>query len=637
MTERLNPEDPKADVPDRPMSSDDPNAPIQLSVPNSERGSEEARLIGDLIKEFETWEAWRRPYELLWMECYRLYMCAITNLTTPTRSKTFIPATFQVIEAAVPKLMNIVFGGPELFDVIPENVKELPLANIIKKLLTHQLRQANFFFKFMDFAKQLLMYGTSYFKVYWKVVRRWVWTRVPIRKDVTVMGFKLGSRIVGWNEKKEYRVVERRPELEVIDVLDVFPDPEAQDEQLCRAVWIRSWMDIEDVREAGKGQFPVFDPTNSQRSDLVPTNKTMYDTRRWRRDVRGVTSGSNLATAKQCEILERWGLYDLDGDGIREECLFAICNRSIILRAIPNPFHHQKRPIVKTVLFGIPLEWYGVGMIEPIIPLQHELNTLRRQRMDNVGMAINRMWKVNSYADIDLDTLVSSPNGIILTDDMAAVEPIAPQNVTDAAYTEAAIVQTDIENTTSPKSIQGSPTSGALGRTARGAQMIIGQALEKFGTIAKLIEETGIKKVLRLFHQLNLQFIDDDEVFQETGMYGTIFDQQVKAEDIRINVQFEMKAMSEIVGTEGKINQMIAFLGMFGKFLSPETVVAMAKKVWNMMGFDPKDINMQAAPAAPAMPGQGQPSGNPGDLQSIVNQVQANGASAPQATAPING
>ena len=233
---------------------------------------------------------------------------------------------------------------------------------------------------------------------------------------------------------------------------------------------------------------------------------------------------------KLLELLEYWGYWDLDGDGIKEEACLVIANRSVLVKAIANPFDHQKKPIVRSALFTVPLEWYGIGLIEPVISNIHELWTIRRQRLDNVNMVINRMWKVSSIADVDLDTLISSPNGVVVTDDMNAVEVLDTPNVTESAYAEATQIEADIKEAVLPDSAMGTPDSGRLGRTARGAQMIIGQALEKYGTAIKFIEETAIKRVLRMFHQLNLQFIDDDDILREPGLYGHLFDQQITPE-----------------------------------------------------------------------------------------------------------
>lgn len=555
--------------------------PIVFSNLNDEeRAAREKEILDDLMKRFDSWEAWRNTYETTWDSIYRMYVNQITASKTPTRSKISVPVVFQIIESALPKIVNAIFSQDEsFFEVIPFNEDEDVEGEMIHMLLEYQLARANFFVKFLDFSKQLLLYGTSYFKVYWKTKRDWVWDRKPVRKNKNILGFLLGEKIE-WEDTKEYKIVERRPEVDFIDILDVFPDPEARVNHSDEPdVFIRSWSDTTTLKEMGKGPFPVY--ANTDREDIKGDKDSFAESRSLRSSARGEGSKGNIRTGKSVELLEFWGRYDVDGDGIREHALITIANRKVIVQAKPNPFYHQKSPLVRTVLFPVPGEWFGIGLVEPIMSLKHELDTLRRQRLDNVNQVLNAMWKVNTMADVDTETLFSAPNNIVLTDDMSAVEKLDGQDVTGSAYTEAQVVQSDIENTTTPRSVQGTPESGRLGRTARGAQLIIGQALEKFGLSNKLIEEMGVKKVLSLFHQLNLQMIDSEDILRNPGLYGHLFD-EVTPEDIRADVQFKMIGVSEMIGGEAKINQLISVLGIGGKVISPNSWQMLLRRIYKL-------------------------------------------------------
>lgn len=623
--------------PDMKDNNKDPHGPDterdDMSKPIMLKGGElkEQEVIDEMMGLFSKWDTWRKPYENIWDEIYRLYMCSISfSSKTPTRSKIFVPIVFQVVETALAKFISLIFNQEEFFETVADDPKDEPQAEVITKLLLHQLTRNSFFLKFMDFCKQKLMYGTSYMFVYWLVKRSWVWSRVPITEDVTFLGFRLGKRITGWEEKKEYKVVERRPQLDVLDILDVYPDPRAKTEQDGKGVFIRTFMSLEEVKQMGKGKYPVYDNTKDPR--LEDEYKAMIPARVSRYSIRGVSDPTTLSKG-MVEVLSFWGRYDVDDDGIKEEALISIANRQVLLTAKANPFHHQKRPLVKDVLCPVPLEWFGIGLVEPIIPLQHELNTLRRQRLDNINQSLNSMWKINSLADVDVDTLKTVPNGIVLTDDMTAVERLDTSDSTGNAYQEAQIVQSDIENVTVPRSVQGIPDSGKLGRTARGAQLIIGQALEKFGVSAKLTEES-IKKILRMMHQLNLQFLDTEDVAEETGMMGSnMFDGTVSPDMIRAEVKFHMIGISDMIGNEGKINQIASFIGMFQTILTPNTITKMAQKVWKMMGFDPDDIEAPN-PVANVVNQMKGAAGNDATnaAQGIAAQAAQNGMSAPAAT-----
>lgn len=621
---------------DKELTSSEPqermenNSPISIEAKDDiERMEKEKRIVDDLMGKFNDWESSRQSRENLWEEIYRRYFTIADKRKTSTRSNITLPIIFQVVESAVPKIMNTLFASGEgFFDVVPINqTNEADWEKIpkIRKLLDVQLDKAQFFTKFLDFTKQLMLYGTSYFQVYWKVKRDWVWERIPVRTPKTLFGFQIGESIE-WKETKSYKVIERRPEVEVVDILDVYPDPDAQNEDDGRGVFIRSWIDIDDLKELGKGKYPVY--ANTENDKLTGTEETYASSRQQRTSARGISTTD--VKKKQVEILTFWGKYDIDGDGIKEEAQIVIGNRQVLLKGQGNPFHHQKRTLVRAVLFPVPKEWYGIGLVEPVLSEVHEVDTLRRQRIDNVNLVLNRMWQVNTFADVDLDTLISSPGNIILTDQMDAVKAVETQDVTGSAYNEAALVQQDIERATVPPSAQGSPTTGTLGRTARGAQLIIGQALEKFGTATKLIEEMALRKVLDLFYKLDLQFIDDDQILQDPTLYAEVADMAMTPEDLRSQIKFKMVGISEMVGSEAKINQLTAYEGMFANVLAPETNLDIAKKIYELMGLNPDDIRFAMSPFPPGQENIVQP----GTQAAIAGQAANQGTQAAPVTAP---
>ena len=619
---------PEAGVPE--MAADDPTLnPVQIAGidpenPVSGELAQEA-LVKKLMDKFDKWEEWRKPFESTWDEIFGLYMSQSGAKKTPSRSRIFIPIVFQVVESAVAKFMGIMFGQEGYFDVIPDTAKDEPIAKVIKKLIGYQLGRAKVVIKFVDFLKQLLLYGTSYLYVYWKVDRKWVWTRKPVRQEMSIMGFPLGSKIVGWEETKEYKVVERRPEVEVLDIRNVYPDPSANMQDQGEGVFVRTWIDKDYLKEMGQGQYKIY--ANTEDPKLLDKQSSDRSSIQSTYSARGVNDPQQQSK-NMVEVLTYWGCMDIDGDGIREEVQIVLGNRQVLLRAIGNPFYHQKRPVLTGTLFPIPHQWYGMGMIEPIVPLQHELNTLRRQRLDNVNLILNRMWMVNSNADVDIDTLISAPNAIVLTDDMTAVAALPTPDATQSSYEEAQVVQGDIENVTTPRSVQGIPESGRLGRTAKGAQLIIGQALEKFGSAARLLEEGPIKEMLKMFHQLNLQFIDSEDVAREIGMTGSIFDQTIDPDMIRADVSFKMVGISDMVDKESKINQLINFFSVFAQILTPEAHTKIAQRTYSLMGFDP-DLDTIAGMLP--MPGAMATSGsNPDNAAAAAQgQVMRNGAAAP--------
>lgn len=614
--------------------------PIQVKaldgLDDFSRASKEDEIADTFSKKFTEWEDARRPIENIWKEAYRLFASGQGIKKLATRANVVVPIAFQVVEAAIPKLVNVVLGQVPFFAVDADKSVPTETTAAIERCLLRQLEWARFFVKFIDFAKQLLIYGTSYFYVYWKVKRAWVYERTAIRKDITIFGLVIKRSALTWKKELKYKVIERRPEIDVLDINDVYPDPNATDEENASGIFVRSEIHIDELKELGKGKFPAYanvDKVNADAGADVP--QIITD----RRSVRSINTSSSAGSRKgMVELLTYWGLYDLDGDGVREECQIVFANRKTLIKAIRNPFEHQQKPVVRSVLFPVPKEWYGIGLMEPIIPLCAELNTLRCQALDVNNLIINRMWKVDSLADVDLDTLITSPDGIVLTDRMEGVVPIEQSGLPYDVHTITKTVQTDIENTTSPRSIQGSPSDGTLGRTAKGAMMIIGQALEKFGLSARYLEESAMRRVLVLMHQLNWQFIDNDEMFTELTEYGQIFGEKWSPEQIRVDVKFRMLGINETMTKEASMNQLVSFVSLW-KDVPGINLLEVAKIYWDLMQLrTPSEkviaasdaVSLLPADLAAAIGGSGPRPGTTG-AASVTGQVGKNGVNAPVA------
>jgi hypothetical protein len=592
--------------------------PICISVPEIENGEiqdddaigaykqgVQANIVAMLSAEIVKREAWRKLYEMLWWNLYNLYVCGNRTTSTPTRSKIFIPVAFQLIEIATPKLISFLSDNDSIFDVVPDDIKDQEIADNIKRLISDQLEKNNFSDTYESFVKQLLLYGTSYFYVDYKVRWDWVWERVP-KTETTVDNFGVNHTTVKYVDQKSYKIVERRPNLTWLDILDVFPQQDhAKVDEQYPGICIRRFMDRKEFERLCDSPQPYFG--NKAQALLTGTSQKFQESRQFRKVSRGETA---THSPTDIELLEWWMKYDLDGDGIDEECHIIIANRQVVVRAVANPFYHQRRPLIKVNFCKVMGEWYGIGLIEPVMSLINQLNTVRRQRLDNITLILNRMWKVKSTADVDPTKLVASPNGVILVDDMGDIAPLDIADVTASSFQDAQQILSDIFAATVPQSLTGSiddmKGTGSIGVGAVRAN--ISQALEKFATAAKAIEDQGVKLVVKMFYDLDLQYLNSDEIIR--AFYGKLFTDPtiVTPEMIRANVSFRMTVLSEMVNTDMKVAQAQAFYTLANMSMTPDTNQTILKKIWGLMGNDEDEINVQGA--ATSSPGGQIPMGS---------------------------
>jgi hypothetical protein len=343
-------------------------------------------------------------------------------------------------------------------------------------------------------------------------------------------------------------------------------------------------------------------------------------TRQWRKISRG-----EMATVKfdQIELLEYWGPYDLNGDGRQEECQIVVANRELVVRAVPNPFHHQKRPIVKCVCNNVAGEWYGQSLIEPVLQMQEELNTIRRQKLDATSLSVNRMFKVKITSGIEESQLVNREGGIIYVDNMDDMSILDPIVVPPDAFQDAAQIAQDMFDATIPKTLTGTVEDLKGGNSVGGVKLNEGQALERFATIAQNIQSSAIEPMLKLMYQLDLQFLNSSEIIR--AFYGNIFSnpQIVTPDMIRGQVEFEMKSLSEMISKDTKVQQLIAMYQVFGPNLAPQSQQFVLQQVMELMNFDASAMLIAQAQPLPQAPG-GQAQGGP--IGMPANQPQAPGS-----------
>jgi hypothetical protein len=577
------------------------DGPIMISAPEMDTADKdvvaayklriEQDVVDTLAGELSKRESWRRRYEMLWWNLYSLYVCGQRGAVTPTRSKIFVPIAFQLIEIATPKLISFISNSDSMFGVQPDEPENQAVADNIKKLISDQLDQNDFDDTYETFVKQLLLYGTSYFYVDWKVEWDWVWERVA-KVTTTVDEYGINHSDTQYVDQKTYKITARRPNVTWLDILDVFPQQDhAKVADQYPGICIRRFMDKKEFARKCDGPQPYFG--NKERALATGTSDKFQESRQFRKAARGENATSQ---STDIELTEWWMRYDLDGDGIDEECHIVVANRQVVVRAVANPYYHQKRPLIKVNFCKVMGEWYGMGLIEPVISLINQLVTVRRQRLDNITLILNRMWKVKATADIDPTKLVASPNGIVLVDEMTDIEPLEVNDVTQTSFQDGNQILSDIFAATVPQSLTGSIDDMKTGSIGVGAvRANISQALEKFATAAKAIENDGIKPVLNIMYQLDLQYLNTDEVIR--AFYGRLFPvpSVVTPEMIRANVSFTMTVLSEMVNKEVTIAQTQAFYTIGTADFTPDTKQTILRKIWGLMGNNKEEIRINNA------------------------------------------
>jgi hypothetical protein len=443
-------------------------------------------LLEKITEGFDKASDYRKAFEDRWKRYYGLYRSRAKPQDDETRANIFVPEVFTAIETLTPRLVsNFLNSSKPAIRVFGREESDMANAVSAEKLLAYQFEKMEMPLKLISFYKQALLYGTSVGKVYW---------------DYRVRKGRNGEDVVVYDD----------PAFEVLDVFDFYIDPGATG--------------IDDARYCIHRKFLSWEDLKKRESDGIYRN--VEKLKNCGGYVESASVGdrepgdsSDPLEERTFEILEYW----------EDDRVVTVGERSVILRDVPNPFDHGKKPFVQMVFVPVPFEFYGIGVIEPIEGLQMELNTKRNQRLDNVNMVINRMWLLQRGAMDDLRQLYSRPGGVIVVNDINGLQPLPSPDVTSSSYNEEEKIKSDIQNTSGISDyIRGMISSDK--QTATEVRIKSEQGANRFDFNFKLMAEMGLKRIASLVIQLNQQFVESDRTIRIIGEKGADFRKITPAE-----------------------------------------------------------------------------------------------------------
>lgn len=513
--------------------------------------ADEGQVLNKVVTDYNEAEQSRGTREGKWQTWYKLYRSyAEKRDTGDKRANLFIPYVYSIVETVVPRLIATVFSSRPYIGVLPVKEEAIENAKDMENLIDYQLTQKiGIIGVATSWFKEALIYGTSILKVGWEYEEDEVWVDEPLME---LFGFPVGSRRV-----KKVQPVKDDPLVEHIDLWDFYIDPRAKDIDEADYCIHKVFRDVKYLkRMEEQGIYKNID-------EVIKVNKEGAGS--WYEEGVGTTAfetgmNSRLGLigmqsidkpSSKIEILEYW----------TDDRVIAVANRSVVIRNDENPYHHRKKPFVRLVDVLVPHEFYGIGEIEPIEDLQYELNSLRNQRMDNINILINRMWKVIRGADIDAKQLVSRPGGIIEVDDMDDVQEIQMTDTSGNAIENVIeMVRRDMDNADGVYDYARGETTDRR-ETATTAALLSQAANERFNLKVKLIEDLGMRRLGVLLSQLNQQYIDTEKAIRILGQDGMDF-YTLSPENIR--GQFDIMPLgSSVEPITNKENKLQSYINLY--------------------------------------------------------------------------
>jgi len=413
-----------------------------------------------------------------------------------TNSKIYNPYSWANIETIVPRMV----AQKPIVEYKPREEMDNFSSEIHTALFKYWWDKDAAFEKVVSWIKNALIYGTGVAKIYWKTIDKEV-TSYELGPDGRPLIDENGEFITN----KETIPYFDDPCLEVVNMYDFFLDPEAQNIQDAQWVIHRYYKSFDELEQAGYYK----NLKRLKRYISSKIEKSPEETER--KELAFGHSGEYDETVDNIEI---WEMWDKDG-------LTVMAAGEVVIREQENPFWHGKKPFISLNDSIVPQEFYGKGEIEPVIKLQHALNTVQNQIIDNRTQVLMNMWKITGE-NVDESELIYRPNGVIhLSNEYEKVEPIIPPDLTGNAQKDVSLIKSDIQQALGIYDYTKGAETG-VNKTATGIGLVQEAANARFKHKIQLLEE-AIKEVGEMVLALYQQFITDEKVIRVVGKKGEEF------------------------------------------------------------------------------------------------------------------
>ena len=484
--------------------------------------TDEKRLINMVVERFHDSESARQPWADMWLRCYRLYRGYRDPLPEgeEDRANLHIPKVFAHIETIVPRIVAATLSRRPWVAVKPREPGDELGADMNQKLFEYQAERQDLFSKLVGYYKEALIYGTAVAKIPWRYETKT--RRVLERQDFQIAlpgGAVLNlSRLFRlepvYVEVEKEIVVWDDPWFEHIDLFDFYPDPDGKSIEDMKWCIHRSFASLEELKGAG-----IYSNLDEVQELGAYSGDRGIDLR-----LSEIGRGGGRTSDKRSrpiEILEYW----------EDDRVVAIANRAVVIRDEENPYWHMQKPFIAMRDTPVPHEFYGIGTVEPIRYLQEEKNARRNQRMDNVTLALQRMFIASRNAEINPADLKWRPGGVIWVSSeniSEAIQPITIPDVTASSVQEELMIDRDMDDATGASEFARGhmPTRGA---TATEIEQLAMATSARVDLKVRLMAYEGLRQIARHWVALNQQFMRQPRAIRITGRNEWI---TVRPEDI---------------------------------------------------------------------------------------------------------
>ena len=258
------------------------------------------------------------------------------------------------------------------------------------------------------------------------------------------------------------------------------------------------------------------------------------------------------------------------------------------IRFQENPFWDGERPYLACPYTPVDDEFYGIGIIEPMIEKWYELNTTIRQVLDNKTLQLLNPTIEDVNANVQRNIRLTK-NPRIKAEDINGVKVWPIQDFSANGYNAISAIKNDMrKGSGAVESIQGVSMSKDTSATEFAG--VAQQAGIRIKNKIKLIDENLFKPFLDRSYKYAQQFAGEERIVRVLGKQGAAW-VKVAPEQIYGTLDIITQGPTQIENSVVQANKMIQFLGIAARAPQFANIPYLLGDIWVKMGFPEADRN----------------------------------------------
>lgn len=256
------------------------------------------------------------------------------------------------------------------------------------------------------------------------------------------------------------------------------------------------------------------------------------------------------------------------------------------IRFQENPYWDGERPYLSSPYTPIDDEFYGIGIIEPMIEKWYELNTTIRQILDNKTLQLLNPTIEDTNANVQRNIkLVKNPR--IKADDINGVRTWPIADFSANGYNAVAALKDEMRRGSGAvESVQGVAMNKDTSATEFSG--VAQQAGVRIKNKIKLIDDNLFKPFLERCYKYSQQFATEERMVRVLGAKGASWI-KVAPEQIYGTLDIITNGPTEVENSIVMANKLIQYLGIAARAPQFSNIPYLLGEIWVKLGMPESD------------------------------------------------